>query len=203
GPNPNRLLLFDDEPAFVAALKEGEGMATLTSEDKFTGKACLRVTPPQRFAAQIPDWNFRIVEKPGLGEYRYLRLAWKTPQGSGVLLELADGGSWPAAQKPRCRIYSGKNTTAWQAVQISTEAPREWVVVTVDLWKQFGPLTLTGIAPTAMGGAAYFDRIELLRSLKDESSAPSKKETGAAAKPPGSGPQDKLPFRVPFVAERV
>src|SRR5262249_45283810 len=47
------------------------------------------------------------------------------------------------------------------------------------------------------------DRIELLRSLKDESSAPSKKETGAAAKPPGSGPQDKLPFRVPFVAERV
>jgi putative heme-binding domain-containing protein len=177
GPNPNRLLLFDDEPAFVAALKEGEGMATLTSEDKFTGKACLRVTPPQRFAAQIPGWNYRIVEKPGPGEYRYLRLAWKTPQGSGVLLELADGGRWPAAQKPRCRIYSGKNTTAWKAVQISTEAPREWVVVTVDLWKQFGPLTFTGIAPTAMGGAAYFDRIELLQMLEDESSAPSKKDT--------------------------
>jgi hypothetical protein len=137
----------------------------------------LRVTPPQRFSAQIPGWNYRITEKPGPGEYRYLRLAWKTPEGSGVLLELADGGRWPDAEKPRCRIYSGKNTTAWKAVQISTVAPREWVVVTVDLWKQFGPLTLTGVAPTAMGGAAYFDRIELLKTLEDESSAPSKKET--------------------------
>jgi putative heme-binding domain-containing protein len=53
GPNSNRLLLFDDEPAFVSALRDGEGTATLTSEDKFTGKACLRVTPPQRFAAQL------------------------------------------------------------------------------------------------------------------------------------------------------
>ena len=39
--------------------------------------------------------------------------------------------------------------------------------MTVDLWKQFGALTLTGIAPTAMGGAAYFDRIELLQTLED------------------------------------
>src|SRR5262245_38546981 len=28
------------------------------------------------------------------GEYRYLRLAWKTPEGSGVLLELADANGF-------------------------------------------------------------------------------------------------------------
>jgi hypothetical protein len=33
------------------------------------------------------------------------------------------------------------------------------------LWSDFGELTLTGIAPTAMGGPALFDRIELLRTL--------------------------------------
>jgi len=93
-----------------------------------------------------------------------------------VLLELADEGRWPAAEKPRCRFYSCKNTKAWKAVQISTVAPREWVVVTVDLWKQFGPLILTGIAPTAMGEAAYFDRIEFLKSLEEESSARKTKE---------------------------
>jgi hypothetical protein len=30
--------------------------------------------------------------------------------------------------------------------------------VTVDLWSDFGEFTLTGIAPTAMGGPALFDR---------------------------------------------
>jgi len=40
-------------------------------------------------------------------------------------------------------------------------------VITQDLWKDFGNLTLTGIAPTALGGAAWFDRIELLRSPED------------------------------------
>ena len=47
-------------------------------------------------------------------------------------------------------------------------APDQWVVVTRDLWKEFGPMKLTGIAPTAMGGDAYFDRIELLASLEEE-----------------------------------
>ena len=41
------------------------------------------------------------------------------------------------------------------------------MVVTCDLWKDFGSFTLTGIAPTAMGGEAFFDRIELARSLGD------------------------------------
>jgi hypothetical protein len=172
-PNPKKLVLFDDEGAFVAALKEGEGTATLTTEDKFTGKACLRVTPPQRFAARIPGWNYRIVEKPGPGEYRYLRLAWKTPEGSGVMVELANDGRWPAADEAHCRFYSGKNSTGWQALQLAKDPPRDWLVVTVDLWKEFGPLTLTGIAPTAMGGPAFFDRIELLQAL--EADAPASK----------------------------
>ena len=66
------------------------------------------------------------------------------------------------------RSYSGKNTTAWAALEISPHAPREWVVVTRDLWKNFGSFTLTGMAPTAMGGDALFDRIELIRSLEPQ-----------------------------------
>ena len=38
-------------------------------------------------------------------------------------------------------------------------------MVTLDLWKDNGAFTLTGIAPTAIGGVALFDRIELLRDV--------------------------------------
>ena len=47
----------------------------------------------------------------------------------------------------------------------------EWTVVTRDLWKDFGDATLTGIVPTACGGAALFFRVELFR--KDDSFAPT------------------------------
>lgn len=49
---------------------------------------------------------------------------------------------------------------------MSPDVPTEWTVVTVDLWKDFGEFALTGIAPTAMGGKALFDRIELLHTLE-------------------------------------
>jgi len=163
---PAAVTLFEDDPSFAQMLKEGSGTVTIKTDDCFSGKACLAVTPPQRYSPRISDWQYTIAENPNdPAQFRYLRFAWKTRGGKGVLIELADNGAWPPADKPLRRYYSGKNTTAWQAVEVSPLAPTEWVVVTRDLWKDFGNFTLTGIAPTAMGGEALFDRIELLRSL--------------------------------------
>ena len=83
------------------------------------------------------------------------------------MIELAADGAWPAAESPTRRYCAGRNTTGWAAVEVSAECPDKWVVVVRDLWKDFGPFVLTGIAPTAMGGEARFDRIELARSLDD------------------------------------
>ncbi len=162
---PPSLTLFEDDQSFVAALNEGAGTATLEPRDKFTGAAALRVTPPQRYSPQIPGWEFRIRENPAADEFRYIRLAWKTRGGAGVMIELAADGGWPAPGTPLRRYYSGKNSTNWKATRVSERPPTEWTVITRDLWKDFGNFTLTGIAPTAMGGEALFDRIELLRSL--------------------------------------
>jgi putative membrane-bound dehydrogenase-like protein len=126
---PGQLTLFDGDPGFLKALDEGAGKAALAKDDAFAGKAALRVSPPQRFSAKIPSWSYRIVEKPGPGEYRYLRLAWKSPQGAGIMLELADRGAWPRPDESRGRFYTGRNTTQWKAVQVSDQVPREWVVV--------------------------------------------------------------------------
>ena len=82
-------------------------------------------------------------------------------------MELADDGNWGPAASQQRRYYSGINTAPWQARQLSVEAPQSWTVVTIDLWNDNGEFTLTGIAPTAMGGAALFDRIELLRTLDE------------------------------------
>lgn len=62
-------------------------------------------------------------------------------------------------------VRSGNNSSNWSATQVSPDAPENWTTVTVDLWNDLGEFTLTGIAPTAMGGPALFDRIELLRTL--------------------------------------
>ncbi len=165
GPvGPGTISLFEDDAGLVRNLGEGGGTARLDTAGPFSGKASLAITPLQRYSARIPGWEYRIVEKPAPGEFRYLRYAWKC-RGDGAMLELADGGAWPPGDRPLRRYYSGSNTTAWSAVRVAEGAPRDWVVVTRDLWKDFGPFTLTGIAPTAMGGEAWFDRIELLPSL--------------------------------------
>jgi len=167
---PPGITLFDDERSFADLLTEGEGAVRIHTDAPFSGAVSLAVTPPQRWNLRIPGWEYPIVENPAAGEFRYLRFAWKSRGGRGVMIELAGDGQWPPADKPLWRYYSGENTTDWQAVQVSPDVPGDWVVVTRDLWKDFGSFTLTGIAPTALGGEALFDRIELLRSLDSAAS---------------------------------
>ena len=162
---PTQLVLLDENRDLLSALNEGSGLAQFIDQDKFVGRFSLQVTPPQRYSRRIRDWDFRIRERPGPGEYRYLRFAWKTNEGHGVMIELADNGGWPPPDRSLRRYHAGKNSSSWESVEISDEVPRQWTVVTRDLWKDFGDFTLTGFAPTAMGAAALFDRIELLQSL--------------------------------------
>jgi hypothetical protein len=104
-----------------------------------------------------------------------MRLAWKAPNAAGVLIELAADGRWPSPGEPNRRYFAGRNTTPWKAREVSPEAPAEWRVVTFDLWKDCGQFNLTGIALTAMGGTALFDRIEISSELSSLASADDKK----------------------------
>jgi putative heme-binding domain-containing protein len=173
------VVLFDGDHLLLDAFTTGTATATLTAADKVSGKVALHLTAGQRTAPRVPGWVFRIVEDPRKGEgsapqrpqsaggYRYLRFAWKSAGAHGVLVELAADGSLPPTDKPVRRYSAGKNTSGWQALEISPAAPAAWTVVTVDLWKDFGTFTLTGLALTALGGPALFDRIELLQALED------------------------------------
>jgi putative heme-binding domain-containing protein len=159
----SRRVLVDENLDLVWLLNQGDGAAEFDFKDVLNGRVSLRITPPQRFSPRIAGWNFAIREKPGPGEYRYLRFAWKSDGGKGVMLELADRGHWPKPDEPTRRYFAGSNTTGWQATQVSSNAPAKWTEQTRDLWADFGDFTLTGIAPTAIGGPALFDRVELLQ----------------------------------------
>src|SRR5262249_31841207 len=161
---PTNLILVDENRELIEELTEGPGRAESTARAKHPGQASLRVTPPQRFSPRIGGWESHIREAPGPGEYRYIRFAWKSTDAHGIMLERAANGRWPPAERPLRRYHAGRNIAGWRSVEISPSAPREWTVVTRDLWRDFGEFTLTGIAPTAMGGAALFDRIELLQT---------------------------------------
>lgn len=167
-PVPSSVTLFDEDPQFVDLLTEGAGVASMESGDAFSGERYLSITPLQKHSRQIADWKFPIAEHPEPGEYRYLRMAWRCDEAAaGVLLEIAASQDWPDSTEAARRYYSGTNTTKWNAHQVSATQPRQWTIVTVDLWKDCGSFVLTGIAPTAMGGRVYFDDIRLYASLEE------------------------------------
>ncbi len=88
------------------------------------------------------------------------------------MLEISDNGRFAPNEKALRRYHSGRNTTGWTSLPVAGEAPVQWTVVTRDLWRDGGEFTLTGIATTAMGGTALFDRVELLRSLEEVEPSP-------------------------------
>jgi hypothetical protein len=140
------------------------GTAAREDRDCFSGACCLRVTPLQRFSSRLPGWNYRIVEKPGPGEYRYVRFAWKKVGGAGIMVQFHSSGASTWNQ----RYVAGTPAVPWPALKVAAKAPADWEVVTRDLYKDFGELTLTGFALTPIDGTAgLFDHFYLGRTVED------------------------------------
>jgi hypothetical protein len=49
------------------------------------------------------------------------------------MVELANNGAWPDANSSNCRYLAGRNTTPWQALEVSPQAPAEWTIVIRDV----------------------------------------------------------------------
>jgi hypothetical protein len=131
----------------------------------------------QRFEPQIPGWNYHIVEKPGRGEYRFVRWAWKADGCAGTMVQFHMETGWSI------RYCAGQNDPGWGTKFVSDKPPEGWVVVTRDLFADFGKCTITGIAMTAFRGrAAYFDHIYFGRTVEDldRIDATGLRERGAA-----------------------
>jgi len=166
---PVAVLLDEEiEPLFPLLNNAGGGESgTVAREERdvFAGIESVRVTPLQKYQPNIPGWSFKIVETPKeKGEFRHVRFAWKKFGGSGVMVQLHDSDK----QGWGLRYHAGGNAPGWQSKLVSEKSPAEWQIVTRDLFKDFGVVTITGLALTAMDGeSALFDHVLLGRSVAD------------------------------------
>jgi hypothetical protein len=165
-------LVDDDDGTFISRLNNDGGFdqtkVRRDFRDFYSGVCSVRVTPFQRFSSRLAGWNHPIAEKPGPGQYRYIRFAWKRIGGPGIMVQMHNtAGSWNQ------RYFSGQvspQVKNWGTMlMVSDKVPTDWVVVTRDLFKDFGPMVLTGFAMTPMegGSAGLFDHVYLGRTVAD------------------------------------
>ena len=178
-PAPALFRVFEDEADFPAILNEGGGQVALETGDRYAGTGAIRITGDQRYRAKMPGWGFTIAEKPGPGQFRYLRFAWRKQGGNNILLQLNANGSWGPAigQKgPAFRYEAGPAANSYNvaAIRLDKQLPDNWVVVTRDLFADFGSFKLTGLALTpGPGGYGLFDHVYLARTLDDLKGCPA------------------------------
>ena len=172
-PAEQPLAIFEDQPEFVASLTQGDGSAALASDDKFTGAASVRVMPDQRYNAALPGLGVKIRQNPAAGEYRYLQFAWKKQGGQRVCVQLNHDGQWgpvPSTNPLKFRYDAGPaaGESFGGAKRINDVLPVDWVVVTRDLFADFGEFTFSGLALSpADGDFALFDHMYLARTPRD------------------------------------
>jgi hypothetical protein len=169
-PQP-ALAVFEDQADFVTRLDQGGGQATLHEAEKHSGRASVKVTPDQRYNPNLPGLGIKVRQHPGPGEFRYLRFAWKKQGGQAICLQLNHDGAWgPAPGSPaKFRYHAGPGPECYGAsLQVDANLPAGFVVVTRDLFADFGEFTLQGLALSPVDGEyALFDHIYLGRTAAD------------------------------------
>ncbi|MFN0021510.1 MAG: hypothetical protein ACKVP0_24935 [Pirellulaceae bacterium] len=164
--------IFEDDEKFVALLNEGGGTAAIEPADKASGKASIKVTPDQKFNANLPGLQAKIRENPAPGEFRYIRFAWKKKGGAAICLQLNHDGAWgpggSGKEGAKFRYHSGPAEVYGGSLAVGDKLPEGFVVVTRDLFADFGEFTLNGIALSPVDGEfALFDQLYLGKNMAD------------------------------------
>jgi hypothetical protein len=89
---PGIAVVFDEDRDFVDRLPDGEGNLELATTDVSSGTVAVKVGGGERSNPLIKGVELPLREYPRLGEFRYLRFAWKKPDGDLVALSVAHDG---------------------------------------------------------------------------------------------------------------
>ncbi len=169
--------IFEDEPAFLASLSGDDASAMLVASTSLSGHVSLRVLPGVDPPRRAEDFQRNIRRYPRAGEYRYLTFAWRKSGGGGIGLQLGHDGSWKAGEEKSASfqyVAGSGDGFATSAVRVADALPDEWIVVTRDLFKDFGQFTLTGLGFLVPDGEhAEFDRIYLGSAPPDFEALPA------------------------------
>jgi S1-C subfamily serine protease len=162
---PTLYQAYEEQAAPKAADANATGSAAVTAEDRHYGVQSLRLTPGGEFRLALAD-VVRIRERPAWGEYRFIRFAVRK-QGGGrasVGLDSVNFRTQPARYDlGRGEPSYGAATRVWP-----NDLPPEWIVITRDLYADFGNLDVIGLLVGCPDGElARLDHIYLARGPHD------------------------------------
>jgi S1-C subfamily serine protease len=162
---PTLYELFDEQGVFAAVEAPAGAEATLVDNDRHSGRRSAKVPPDGRYRVALRE-PVSIRQHPAWGEYRYARFAFRKFGGGRVCLEFDHSRS---GEKPaRYDAGSGEPCHGSARRVWELDLPGEWIVITRDLFADFGPLELTGFTLSApQGSHALFDHVYLARSERD------------------------------------
>jgi hypothetical protein len=190
--------VYADDALVLEQLPRDGGHVEPSREQPFSGTHCLRVAPgPPAVLAPLPGGEAVIAELPKLGQFRYLAFAWRGENTAGLALHLGHEGRFgadiaealgaglavgkPARRGGRQRriedrglrhgyaydagIYQPLSTSP---LRLDRQVPDQWKLETRDLFGDFGPILLTGVAVQCLErGVGWFDHIYLARTPQD------------------------------------
>lgn len=160
------VILFDEDAKAEAGAGNFSGLfgshdagstVTISKDAAISGKVSAFCTPSQSYNATMAGWSFPI------DKYPYMSFAWKKDGGTGIMIQMAYGGAWAY------RYFSGVNVTNWPGIQLEKDIPKDWIVYTRDLTKDFAKgWILTGLALTPWDGkGGYYDHL-MIHSKPEE-----------------------------------
>jgi hypothetical protein len=156
------LLEDDGENLIKQMISQQGGAGSIETTDFFSGKSAVKIIPMQLYQRALPGWSYKISEKPQVGEYRFIRFAWKAPGAKGIMLQMHDEKDW------NLRLTAGVDEPNWGSKFVDPKPPETWTVVTRDLFADFGERTIQGIALTVFGqNPGYFDHIYFGRTIEE------------------------------------
>ncbi|HVK82060.1 MAG TPA: serine protease, partial [Verrucomicrobiae bacterium] len=163
---PHLYQVFEDQGVFTAIDAQQKGGAKLFTEERHYGTHAVQVTPDGQFRLTLPQ-PLAVRETPKWGEYRHIRFAFRKVGDGRVAIDVNRDG--PPDQRP-IRYDAGVGepvgksaTRVWAA-----NLPNQWIVMTRDLYAEFGAFDATGITvQTPDGQHALFDHVYLARRPED------------------------------------
>src|SRR5438046_3437320 len=156
------LLEDDGENLIKQMISQQGGVGTIETIDVYSGKSSVKIIPMQLYQRALPGWAYKITEKPKVGEYRFIRFAWKAPGAKGIMLQMHDEKDW------NLRLTAGVDEPNWGSKFVAPARPEKWTLVTRDLFADFGERTIQGIALTVLGQQpGSFDHIYFGRTIEE------------------------------------
>ena len=149
--------------------------------------------------AELTGLSIPIRENPGPGEFRYITFAWVKWGGDqiGMKFHVSEKSANQKGKKYDFTYIAGKSKDLINPMEGLNlgELPGHWMVMTRDLWKDFGNITLTGISficPERRD--AGFDEIFLAKTQDDIKNAPKVLPSEIATPVPVDGEEEGLVY---------